>query len=433
MRFEMTELARALGADQVGPPVSVVTGLSADSRRVTPGDLFVALRADRDGHDFVAAAARAGANAALVEHPVDSVACLVVDDVAVALAGLARFARSRLGDRVVGITGSVGKTTTKDILASLLGRRYVTAASERSFNNELGVPLTLCNAADDAEAVVVEMGARGAGHIGYLCDLASPTVGIITTVQAVHTEVMGGEDRIAAVKGELIDALPSDGLAVLNASVPLVVALADRTDADVLTFGVGGDVTAGEVTLDDELRASFVLSSPWGRAAVRLGVRGAHNVDNALAAAGAALALGVDLADVVAGLAETSLSPWRMELREAPSGARVLNDAYNASPASMAAALWALSSLPGDRRTAVLGEMAELGERSEEEHRLVASKAAALGVRLIAVGTDLYGVEAVGGVDEAVDALGHLDSADVVLVKASRVVGLERVAEALLD
>ena len=439
MRFEMTELASALGAELTGPAVPFVDGLATDSRRVQPGQLFAALTAERDGHDFVSSAVEAGASAVLVERPVEGVACLIVADVMSALASLAVLARSTMPDRVVGITGSVGKTTTKDILAGLLGRRFVTAASERSFNNELGVPLTLCNAADDVQAVVVEMGARGVGHIGHLCDLASPTVGVITTVQAVHTEVMGDEAQIAAAKGELVEALPADGLAVLNASVPLVAALASRTDARVLTFGRGGDVTAAGIELNSELHPRFELHSPWGSRPVELGVRGLHNVDNALAAATVALALDVAMDDVVAAMADAATSPWRMELSIAESGARILNDAYNASPASMDAALWALSSLPARRRFAVLGEMAELGERSAEEHRRVAATAAELGIVVVAVGTDMYGVEPVdagdpqGPVEAAVTALGGLGEGDVVLVKASRVVGLERVAEALLD
>lgn len=439
MRFQMTELAAALRAELTGPSVAVVDGLATDSRRVEPGQLFAALSAERDGHDFVSAAVSAGASAALVERAVGEVACLVVPDVSAALDSLAVLARSGLPDRVVGITGSVGKTTTKDILAGLLARRYVTSASERSFNNEIGVPLTLCNSPDDAQAVVVEMGARGEGHIRHLCELARPTVGVITTVQAVHTEVMGDEEQIAAVKGELIEAIPADGLAVLNAAVPLVAALADRTDARVLRFGRGGDVVAERIEVDAELHPRFELRSPWGSGAVELGVRGLHNVDNALAAAAVALALEVGFEDVVEGLAAASTSPWRMEMGVTSSGARVLNDAYNASPASMDAALQALSSLPARRRFAVLGEMAELGERSAEEHRKVAATAAELGIRLVAVGTDLYGVApvdqsgAAGTVDAAVDALGSLDEGDVVLVKASRVVGLERVAEALLD
>ncbi len=432
MRFPVTDLANALGARLEGPDVALVDGLATDSRAVRPGQLFAALRAERDGHEFVADAMAAGASAALVDHPVEGAACLVVPDVRDALAVLARHARQQLPDRVVGVTGSVGKTTTKDLLASVLRERFVTAASEKSFNNELGVPLTLCNAPDDVEAVVVEMGARGSGHIAFLCEMARPTVGVVTTVQAVHTELMGGEEQIARTKGELVDSLPDDGLAVLNAAVPLVAAMASRTSARVVTFGDGGDVVATDVSVDDELRPAFRLHSPWGGAQVRLGVRGIHNVDNALAAAAVALFLGESLEQVVAGLASSDQSPWRMDLRTAPSGARVLNDAYNAAPASMAAALRSLATIGAARRTAVLGVMAELGDRGPDEHRRIAALAEELGVRIVAVDTELYGVEPVDGIEGALDALGSLDGGDAVLVKASRVAGLERVAAALL-
>ena len=334
---------------------------------------------------------------------------------------------------MVGVTGSVGKTTTKDLMAAVLSQTFVTAASQRSFNNELGVPLTLCNAPDDVGAAVVEMGARGPGHIAFLCSMARPTIGVVTTVQAVHTELMGDEEQIARTKGELIESLPADGLAVLNASVPLVAAMAPRSAARVVTFGDGGDVRASGVTVDDQLRPSFELSSPWGAAPVHLGVRGVHNVDNALAAATVGLFLGVPMDEVVHGLASSDQSPWRMDLRTAPGGAKVLNDSYNAAPASMAAALRSLAALEAGRRLAVVGMMAELGDRAPAEHAEISRLAAELGIELIAVDTELYGVEPVTGIDEALEALGPLRSDDAVLVKGSRVVGLERLAAALVD
>lgn len=432
MRFQVTELCEVLGGALVGPAVAEVEGLATDSRLVAPRQLFAALRAERDGHDFAAGAVEAGAAAALVERPVEGVASIVVPDVRAALVTLAGHARDRLPGRVVGITGSVGKTTTKDLLASVLSQRFVTAASEKSFNNELGVPLTLCNAPDDVEAVVVEMGARGAGHIAFLCGMARPDIGVVTTVQAVHTELMGGVEQIAVAKGELVESLPASGLAVLNAAVPLVAAMASRTSARVVTFGQGGDVVAEGVTVDEQLRAAFDLRSPWGSTPVHLGVRGVHNVDNALAAAAVGLFCGVALDEVAAGLASGEQSPWRMDLGTTATGARVLNDAYNAAPASMTAALQSLAALPADRRTAVLGVMAELGDLAPEEHRRIAELAAGLDIRVIAVDTDLYGVEPVNGVQGALEQLGSLDEGDAVLVKASRVAGLERVAAALV-
>lgn len=436
MRISASRLATALHGTLEGPDVEL-GGLAIDSRVVQPGQLFAAMKGERDGHDFVPAARSAGAAAVLVERRVDERGeadgtSIVVADVATALGDLARAVRAELPDRVVGVTGSVGKTTTKDLLATVLGRRFRTAASEKSFNNELGVPLTLANAPDGVEAVVVEMGARGAGHIALLCEMASPTVGVVTTVQGVHTEVMGGLEQIARAKGELVEAVPDHGTVVLNAEVPLVLAMRERTRAAVVTFGAGGDVRAETVQVDHDLRPAFRLRSDWGEADVRLAVRGAHNVGNALAAAAVGLSQGVTVAEVAEGLATSTQSPWRMDLRRAPSGAQVLNDSYNAGPASMAAALRALVSLPARRHVAVVGLMAELGDTAPEEHRRIAALAGELGVELVAVGTDLYGVEPVADTDAAVQALGELGDGDAVLVKGSRVARLEVLAEALL-
>lgn len=449
MRIPLRELATELSAELVpgaagSGPDPAVDGLSIDSRSLRPGQLFAAVSGERDGHDFVAAAVAAGASACLVER-VDAASlgatpALVVPSVAEALAGLARVARDRLevtaAGRIVGVTGSVGKTTTKDLLASVLARRFPTAASERSFNNELGVPLTLANAPDGTQAVVVEMGARGHGHIRLLCDLARPTVAVVTLVAAVHSEFMGGLDRIAVAKRELVASLPTDGVAVLNADDERVAAMAGATDARVLTFSAAGrpdaDVRAESVTVGPDLCASFVLCNGADRTPVRLGVRGEHNVTNALAAATAAFALGVSADEVAAGVAEPELSPWRMELGRSPAGALVLNDAYNANPTSMVAALRALAALDATRRVAVVGHMAELGADEAAEHRRVAAVAAELGVELVAVRTGLYGVDPVDGTDGALAALGPIGDGDAVLVKASRSAGLEQVAAALL-
>lgn len=438
MKFSLSELAAATGGRLVGAAVEI-DGLAIDSRLTRPGQLFVALAGERDGHAFVAAALAAGAAAAMVERIGDDYAAgplLVVEDCGRAVELLGRLARTRLGERVIGVTGSLGKTTTKDLLASVLSQRYATAASQKSFNNELGVPITLMAAPDGTEATVVEMGARGVGHIAYLCSIAQPTVGIVTTVEAVHTEVMGGVDEIARVKGELIEALPASGLAVLNSDVSVVAELASRTSAEVITFGRTGDVRARDVELDDELVPSFVVVSPWGEVSVRLGVRGAHNVMNALAASAAALSLGVSLDELATGLESTDNSPWRMELLHLGSGARLLNDCYNASPASTVAALQALAALDtgsGGRRLAVLGLMAELGDRTAVEHHNVAHVARDLGVEVLAVGTDLYGGTSVAGVEEAIARIRDWDLTceDVVLVKGSRVAGLERIAQSL--
>ncbi len=431
MRLRATEVAEATGGTLVGPDVTV-DGARIDSRLVAGGELFVALRAERDGHEYVDAALDAGAGACLVERPAGRGTSIVVDDTFVALTELATRMRDRLPDRVMGITGSVGKTSTKDLLAAALGRQYRVSASAKSFNNELGVPLTVLDTPDDAEAVVIEMGARGRGHVASLCAVARPLVGVVTTVGLSHSEFFGTVEDVAVAKSELVEALPAHGTAVLNADVPLVAAMATRTDARVLTFGLAtGDVRASDVRLDDDLRPVFRLQTPWGDAGVQLQVRGHHQVGNALAAAAAALAGGAGLEAVAAGLGDAQLSPWRMELHRAPSGALVLNDTYNANPLSMEAALRALAELPARRRTAVLGIMAELGDVGPSEHARMGALAGALGIRVIAVGAPDYGAETVDGAGEVAKLLGPIGEGDAVLVKGSRAAGLESVAGTL--
>jgi UDP-N-acetylmuramoyl-tripeptide--D-alanyl-D-alanine ligase len=412
-----------------------VGGASIDSRTLELGQLFVPIVAERDGHDFLAAAVARGAAAVLTQGDAPAGVTMVrVADTAAALSDLGRFARSRIDGPVVGITGSVGKTSTKDLAASVLARGFVVAASEKSLNNELGVPLTLVNAPDDTGAAVLEMGSRGAGHIAHLCAVARPSVAVVTAVELVHAELMGDLEGIARAKAELVESLSPGGTAVLNAADPRVAAMAQGTTATVVRYGTtDSPVHAVDVVVDDELRAAFVLESEWGAVPVRLGVRGVHQVSNALAAASVGLVLGIDLAEVASGLAEAQLSPWRMDLRTGPTGARVLNDAYNAGPASTEAALRSLAALGATRRIAVLGRMAELGDAGPAEHRRIAAVAESLGVELIAVGTDDYGVHSVDGVDEAIVALGPLGPTDAVLVKGSRVAGLERVADRLLS
>jgi UDP-N-acetylmuramoyl-tripeptide--D-alanyl-D-alanine ligase len=431
VRFTAGEVASATGGRLVGPDVPV-DGVSTDSRHVTPGCIFVPVVAARDGHDFIDDALAAGAAAYLTSRAPTRASAIVVEDTLVALGAVGGLARSRLPDRVVGVTGSVGKTSVKDLLAAALGSTFRIVASERSFNNELGVPLTLANATDGTEAAVIEMGARGLGHIRLLCDIAKPTIGIVTAVGHVHTELFGTIEDVARGKTELVESLPGTGTAILNADDERVLAMRSRTDASVVTFGLDrGDVTATSVALDGELRPSFRLHSPWGDADVRLEVRGHHQVGNALAAAAAGLAAGAPLDAVAHGLGTAVLSPWRMDLHRTSSGALVLNDAYNANPISMAAALRSLAALDARRRMAVLGTMAELGEVAEAEHRAVAALAVDLGIRVIALAEPRYGTEQVGDIAAAAAALGPLDDGDAVLVKGSRVAGLERLAELL--
>jgi len=440
VRIWASEVAAATGGELVGPDVPV-DGATQDSRAVTPGCLFVPLVADRDGHDFVDAALAAGAAAHLTQRdaPGNGTTAVRVADTSDALTALGAAARRSVGaagGRVVGITGSVGKTSTKDLVAAVLGRAGTTHASARSFNNEIGVPLTLLGAPPDARHVVVEMGARSVGDIARLARVARPDVGVLTTVAAAHTGVFGSLEAIAATKGEIFDGLPPDGCAVVTADVPDALAQAARARCPVLTFGDRGEVRAREVVLDDALRASFRLESPWGRIEVRLEARGAHMVANALAAAAVGLVEGMDPAEVAAGLASAGVSSWRMEVVKAPAGFTVVNDAYNANPTSTIVALEALAALPGaGRRIAVLGIMAELGDDAPSAHAAVAARARELGIEVLAVGTELYEVGApVAGASETLEALAHrrLGAGDAVLVKGSRVAGLEAVVEGLL-
>lgn len=434
MLFDLGAVAAACGGSTTEPDATVL-GADIDSRELAAGALFVAVVGERDGHDFIDAAKERGAAAALVNAgdgsrtwPLPTVA---VPDTTRALADLGRRARKRLEGPVIGITGSVGKTTTKDLCGSVMSLRGPCAISARSFNNELGVPLTVINAPDDAIASVIEMGARSEGHIRMLCEIAQPTIGVVTTVVGAHLEMFGSIESIGKAKGELVESLDASGHAVLNAEVPAVWEMRTRTAAHVIGFGKGGEVRAKNVVLDDDLRASFVLRTPWGDAEVALGVAGRHNVTNALAAAAAAMVAGATLEDVVVGLGAPAMSPMRMMLHHLAGGARVLDDSYNANPTSMAAALEALAAMDAKRRIAVLGVMAELGDDEVEAHVQIARQARAAGVELIAVGTGLYGSEPVA-ITDVVARLGRLRTGDAVLVKGSRVALLERAVALLL-
>ncbi len=427
MRFSTSELAAQLGGELVGPDVPV-DGASIDSRTLVAGQLYVPIVAERDGHAFIAAALEAGAPAYLtMQAPVGGTAIRVADT-SVALMNLGVTARGRVGG-VVGITGSVGKTTTKDLLRACLGAVFRTAASERSFNNELGLPLTLLNAPDDAQWVVLEMGARGAGHIEQLARVARPDVGIVTSVAMAHVEYFGDLDGVARAKSELVAALPASGVAVLNFDDPRVAAMATHSPCPVLGYAVDGDaeVRAEGVVLDGELRPRFRLGTPWGTGEVRLALHGEQQVPNALAAAAAALWCGVPLDDVVAALAGVTGSPLRMEVHHAPDGPVLVVDCYNANPASTEAALRSLAALGTGRKLALLGLMAELGAETGAEHRHVARQAEELGIEVVGYQTDLYGAARVDDVGEAVALLRTLGPGDSLLVKGSRVARLEDV------
>lgn len=452
-------IASRVGGRLVGDDVAVSGPAVVDSREAEPGCLFVALRGARaDGHAFVRQAAQRGARAALVEHEVDGagLAQVVVPDGTRALGDLAREHLADLrrggGPRVAAITGSAGKTTTKDLLAQILDDVAPTVAPPRSFNNEVGCPLTVCRATSDTRFLVLEMGASGIGHIAYLTRIAPPDVAVELMVGRAHLGPFGSRDAIARAKAELVEGLAPGGVAVLNADDPRVAAMARQAPGAVVRFSTraetGADVVAAHVRLDALDRPAFELRFAGRSAPVRLRLSGAQHVHNALGAAGAALALGVGLDAVAAALSQaTARSPHRMDVRQVRVGdapVLLLDDSYNANPDSMRAALRALADVARGRRTvAVLGEMLELGPHSADLHREVGREAAALGLDvLIAVGPGarpiaqpLVGHAEVRDCADADAARSLLEEVvrpgDAVLVKGSNGSGVWKMAESL--
>ncbi len=460
---EVAEIVHGRLAGGADPGTLVTGGVEFDSRRVGPGGLFLAVAGDQvDGHDFAAAAIAAGAVAVIATRPVDGPS-IEVGDPLTALADLAREVLRRLPDLlVIGITGSSGKTSTKDLLAQVLAEAGATVAAPGSFNNELGHPYTVLRADRSTRFLITEVSARGIGHIRYLTQIAPPRIGVVLNVGSAHLGEFGSQAAIAVAKGELVEALPPavrGGVAVLNGDDPLVRAMAARTEARVVLVGRAADcdVRAADVHVDEAGRASFRLESAAGTAQVALAVRGEHQVGNALAVAAVAIECGLDLPTIAAALARAqALSPWRMQVNERADGVTVINDAYNANPESMRAALDALHAMAqtpvagSARRTwAVLGPMAELGPGAAGAHLALGRSVAELGIgrlvtvgeaaRPIADGTVLEGWDAdrADRVPDIATALQLLERelapGDVVLVKASRSAGLERIGLALAD
>jgi UDP-N-acetylmuramoyl-tripeptide--D-alanyl-D-alanine ligase len=454
---------RLHGLDDGAADALVVDGpVVTDSREAGPGGLYIArIGEHQDGHQFAAAAAGLGAVAAMTTRPVDELPCLVVDDIQEGLASLARAVVDRHPNlTVIGITGSSGKTSTKDLLASVLSASAPTVAPVGSLNSEVGVPLTVFRVTPQTRFLVVEMGARGVGHIAYLTRIAPPSIGIELNVGTAHVGEFGSREAIAVAKAELVQALPTTGLAVLNADDPVVRAMAAQTTARVQLVGTGPEaaVRASEIALDERGRPSFTVTTPQGSAQVALPLHGEHHVGNALSVIATALECGLALPDVAAALTTaTPASRWRMEVTERPDGVTVVNDAYNANPDSMRAALKALVAMSGAggrdvttpaRRTwAVLGSMLELGEDSTSEHDAIGRLAVRLNIsRLVVVGDTArpmasgaqhegsWGDEAVWvpDADAAYDLLAEeLRPGDVVLFKSSRDAGLRWLGDRL--
>ncbi|MQM28629.1 UDP-N-acetylmuramoyl-tripeptide--D-alanyl-D-alanine ligase [Glycomyces albidus] len=443
--LSLDEIATIVGGTVKGDGALQVTAPAVlDGRDAEPGGLFVAFPGEHaDGHDYADQAGRAGAVAVLGTRPT-ALPTVVAADAQDALQALAAHVANRLRDSmiVVGVTGSQGKTGTKDLVATVLASSAPTVAAIGSFNNELGVPCTVLRADDDTRFLALEMGARRVGDIAALCRLAPPDIGIVLNVGQAHLAYFGTRAAIAQAKGELVEGLAPGGTAVLNADDPAVAAMRSRTRGPVLTFGLAehADVRVTDLELDRLGRPAFTLRTADASARVALPLVGAHQAHNASAAAAAGLAAGIPLERAAAALAGASLSKWRMELRDLPGGVTLLNDSYNANPESARAALDAMAAIEAGRRIAVLGVMAELGDGGEAEHRAVGRYAAAKADLVVAVGeaarpiADGAGAQGVAldGNAAAADWLrARLAPGDLVLVKASREARLDEVAAAL--
>lgn len=456
MKFTLDEIAEITGGRLVSEcgPLSC-EGAAVDSRLVAPGQLFVALKGERvDGHDFLDAAAAAGAAAALVERQIDAdIPLIVVPSSLDALGTLAAAARRRWSHAtVIALTGSSGKTTTKDLLAHVLRAHGATVAPRGSYNTEVGVPLTILSAPSDVRFVVLEMGMRGLGHIRYLAELADPDIGLVLNVGSAHAGMLEGVGTIAEAKGEMVEALRSDAVAVLNEDDALVRAMDMRTRASVRTFGesASAQVRASDIQLDGDARASFSLVVDGTRInTVSLQLIGEHQVSNALGAATCAIAAGISPHDVARELSTAQAeSSWRMEVHDLPSGVRVISDCYNANPESMRAALKSLRAMERPA-WAVLGEMRELGAASLGAHDEIGRLVVRLDIpHLVCVGegTKVMHLAAsnegswadesvwVPSKEEALTLLReHVRPGDVILVKGSRSVGLETLVDQLLE
>ena len=442
--FSLRRIAAVVGGDveQCDDPEQLVVrgDVVTDSRAAQPGSLYVARVGEQaDGHDFIPSAVAHGAVAALVTRPVDvEIAQVIVPDVQEAFAAIAReVIEASPGLTVIGVTGSSGKTSTKDLLGQVLAVAGPTIAPEGSYNSEVGVPLTVCRVRPETQFLVVEMGARA---------MAPPRIGVVLNVGTAHVGEFGGREAIATAKSELPQSLPSDGVAVLNADDPAVAAMASVTRARVVLVGedVRAHIRAEDVRLDAGARAAFTLVTPVGSAPVQLGLAGRHHVGNALAVVAVALECGLPLADIVAAIeAAVPISRWRMEVTTRADGAIVINDAYNANPDSMSAALVALAGMAADRRIAVLGTMLELGAESDTGHAEVGRRVVTEGIdELLVVGRDAEPLAAAAedeiqrrGGTTTVRRFGDADAAervlrqelgagDVVLFKSSRDAGL---------
>lgn len=442
--MKASKIASIVGGTLLGGEIDVTAPAFLSSKSCTPGSIFLAIQGENvDGHQYIGDAFSNGAVLALVSNPSDF-RCVVVDDVQSAISKLASYVRKSLTNlHVIGITGSQGKTTTKELLASILATRGATVSPQGNYNNELGVPLTLLQCDESTQYCVIEMGARHMGDIAALARIALPEIGIVLRVAAAHLGEFGSLAAIAQTKGELIDCLGPEGIAILGQYDPYTPAMASRHSGEILTFGENAhdDIRATDIELRDG-RAHFDLVTPEGRSTVALRLYGLHQISNSLAAAAAAHALGFSADQIASALSTTENGArWRMEVREL-SDFVLVNDAYNASPDSMAAALAMLAHLAQERggeSWAFLGKMAELGESAVHEHEAIGTLALEMGIdHLVAIGAPEYGarltsdgatsVHICADKGEAERFIGFLNRGDVVLCKGSRSAGLEEIA-----
>lgn len=454
MQFTIKEICQALGSELVtvesAAPDIVFSGISTDTRTVKPGDLFVALIGERfNGHDFLTKAVASGAAGLVVQDVCPAgplkLPVITVGNTLNALQNIARFHRLRYSIPVIAITGSNGKTTTKDMTAAILASRRSVLKTQANYNNEIGLPLTLLNLTEKHEAAVVEMGMRGLGEIKELAGIALPTVGVITNVGETHMELLGSLDNIAAAKAELVEAIPPEGLIVLNADNPYVLAMAGKARGRVLTYGLTeqADIRASEVVLGDG-GSTFTCHVGVETFPVTVPALGRHNVFNALAAISVGSALGLQPADIQRGLAAFETAAMRLAVSKV-SDYVVINDAYNASPASMAAAVDTLVDIAPNRAVAVLGDMLELGDIAVEAHRHIGRRLANSGTGLVVTVGELAG-EIAGaarehGVQEVFACRDHaaakqiladkLRPGDTILIKGSRGMKMEQILEIL--
>jgi len=448
----LSDIARAVNGRVHGEDADIGS-VAVDSRAAGAGALFVAVHGERlDGHAFVADAFGRGASAAMVDEfpPGPRGPLLVVDHTGRALLRLAADERRAMPASVVAITGANGKTSTKDLAASVLGSRFRTHASPASFNNEVGVPLTILGAPAETEVLICELGARRVGDHRRLCAVASPGLVVVTNAGVAHMEIFGSWERIVEATAEPVEGLDRSDTAVLNADDPVVAGLASHTQARVMTFGtaLSSDVRAERIELASDGRAAFTLVAGGEREPAELAVPGEHMVANALAATACGIALGMSTAECATGLKGAGISRWRMETFTTADGATIVNDAYNANPDSMAAGLKAARWIArGSRLITVLGHMAELGPIALEEHDRLGELLARMGVeRLVTVGSQAESIARAAvreglepqtavsydTVEEALsDVRAHVRAGDIVFLKGSRVAGLETIAEAL--